>query len=46
MSAHLIDREGKEVPRLDRAAIESRLSAGEYFWLDLLAPAGNAAGDP
>ena len=38
MSAHLIDREGKEVPRLDRAAIESRLSAGEYFWLDLLKP--------
>jgi magnesium transporter len=38
MSAHLIDREGKEVPRVDRAAIESRISAGEYFWLDLHKP--------
>ena len=38
MSAHLIDREGNEVPRVDRAAIESRISAGEYFWLDLLKP--------
>jgi magnesium transporter len=38
MSAHLIDREGKEIPRVDRAAIESRISAGEYFWLDLHKP--------
>jgi magnesium transporter len=38
MSAHLIDREGTEVPRVDRAAIESRISAGEYFWLDLHKP--------
>jgi magnesium transporter len=38
MSAHLIDREGTEVPRVDRAAIESRVSAAEYFWLDLLKP--------
>jgi magnesium transporter len=38
MSAHLIDREGNEVPRVDRAAIESRISAGEYFWLDLHKP--------
>jgi magnesium transporter len=38
MSAHLIDREGTEVPRVDRAAIESRVSAGEYFWLDFLKP--------
>jgi magnesium transporter len=38
MSAHLIDREGTEVPRIDRAAIESRVSAGEYFWLDFLKP--------
>jgi magnesium transporter len=38
MSAHLIDREGKEVPRLDRAAIESRLGSNEFFWLDLHAP--------
>jgi len=38
MSAHLIDREGQEVPRVDRAAIESRISAGEYFWLDFHKP--------
>jgi magnesium transporter len=41
MSAQLIDREGKEVPRVDRAAIESRVSAGEYFWLDLHKPDEN-----
>jgi magnesium transporter len=38
MSAHLIDREGKEIPRVDRAAIESRISAGEYYRLDLHKP--------
>jgi magnesium transporter len=38
MSAHLIDREGNEVPGVDRAAIESRISAGEYFWLDVHKP--------
>jgi magnesium transporter len=38
MSAHLIDHEGKAVPRVDRAALESRLSSGEHFWLDLEKP--------
>jgi magnesium transporter len=38
MTAYLLDREGSAVPRIDRAAIESRLSGGEFFWLDLHEP--------
>lgn len=38
MTAILLDREGKQQARVDRAAIESRLSAGEFFWLDLHDP--------
>ncbi|HYY33381.1 MAG TPA: magnesium transporter CorA family protein [Gaiellaceae bacterium] len=38
MGSHLLDREGTVQPRLDRAAIESRLSSGEFFWLDLHSP--------
>jgi magnesium transporter len=38
MSARLLDREGTELPRVDRAALESRLTGGEFFWLDLQDP--------
>ena len=38
MTAYLLDREGHELPRVDRAAIEARLTSGEFFWLDLHAP--------
>jgi len=38
MTAYLLDREGHEQPRVDRAAIEARLGSNEFFWLDLHAP--------
>jgi magnesium transporter len=38
MTAILLDREGHEVPKVDRAAIESRLSSREHFWLELERP--------
>jgi magnesium transporter len=38
VTAHLLDREGTPLVRIDRAAIESRLSGGEFFWLDLHSP--------
>lgn len=38
MTAYLLDREGHEQPRVDRAAIEALLMSGEFFWLDLHAP--------
>ena len=34
MTATLLDRDGDTQSRVDRAAIESRLSSGEFFWLD------------
>jgi magnesium transporter len=38
VTAFLLDREGMLQPRSDRAAVESRLTAGEFFWLDLYDP--------
>jgi magnesium transporter len=38
MGSHLLDRDGTIQPRYDRVAIESRLSSGEFFWLDLHSP--------
>jgi magnesium transporter len=38
MGSHLLDREGTVQPHYDRAAIESRLTSGEFFWLDLHDP--------
>jgi magnesium transporter len=38
MGSHLLDRDGTIQPRYDRVAIESRLSSGEFFWLDLHDP--------
>jgi magnesium transporter len=38
MPSNLIDRDGTVQPRYDRVAIESRLSSGEFFWLDLHDP--------
>jgi magnesium transporter len=38
MTAILLDRDGNQLPEVDRAAIESRLSSREYFWLDLEQP--------
>ena len=38
MTAILLDRDGKQLPKVDRAAIESRLSSRDYFWLDLEQP--------
>jgi magnesium transporter len=38
MPSHLIDRDGTIQPRYDRVAIESRLTSGEFFWLDLHDP--------
>jgi magnesium transporter len=34
MTATLLDREGATHTGVDRTAIESRLSSGEFFWLD------------
>jgi magnesium transporter len=38
MTAYLLDREGGVQTRADRVAVESRLSSGDFFWLDLHAP--------
>jgi magnesium transporter len=38
MPSHLIDRDGTVQPRYDRVSIESRLTGGEFFWLDLHDP--------
>ena len=38
MTAFLLDADGQELERVDRAAIESRVSRGEFFWLDLESP--------
>jgi magnesium transporter len=38
MGSHLLDRDGTIQPRYDRVALESRLSSGEFFWLDLHDP--------
>ena len=38
MGSHLLDRDGTIQPRYDRVAIESRLTSGEFFWLDLHDP--------
>jgi magnesium transporter len=38
MGSHLLSRDGTVEPRYDRVAIESRLSSGEFFWLDLHGP--------
>jgi magnesium transporter len=38
MASHLLDRDGTIQPRYDRVAIESRLTSGEFFWLDLHDP--------
>jgi magnesium transporter len=38
VSTHLLDRDGQVHPHFDRTTIESRLSSGEFFWLDLHAP--------
>jgi magnesium transporter len=38
MGSHLLDSDGTVLPRYDRVAIESRLTTGEFFWLDLHDP--------
>jgi magnesium transporter len=38
VTAFLLDVDGQELERVDRAAIESRVSRGEFFWLDLESP--------
>jgi magnesium transporter len=38
VTSYLLDREGAVQPRSDRVSIESRLSSGEFFWLDLHEP--------
>lgn len=38
MTGYLLDHEGVNQPRVDHAAIESRLEGGEFFWLDLHDP--------
>jgi magnesium transporter len=38
MGSHLLDRDGTVLPRYDRVAIESHLTTGEFFWLDLHSP--------
>ena len=38
MTGYLLDREGGKQARVDQPAIESRLSAGEFFWFDLHDP--------
>ena len=38
MGSHFLDRDGTIQPRYDRVAIESRLTSGEFFWLDLHDP--------
>jgi magnesium transporter len=38
MASHLLDHHGTVQPHYDRVAIESRLTTGEFFWLDLHDP--------
>jgi magnesium transporter len=38
VTAYVLDREGKVETRIDRVALEARLSSGEFFWLDLHSP--------
>jgi magnesium transporter len=38
VSATLLDRDGEKKAKVDRATIESRLSSGDFFWLDLENP--------
>ncbi len=38
MTAFLLDADGNKAERVDRAAIESHLSSGDFFWLDLEQP--------
>jgi len=38
VTAYLLDRDGNEQPRADRAALEARLGSNEFFWLDIHAP--------
>jgi magnesium transporter len=38
VTAYVLDREGKVETRIDRVALEARLSSGEFFWLDLHTP--------
>jgi magnesium transporter len=38
MGSHLLDQDGTVQPHYDRVAIESRLTTGEFFWLDLHDP--------
>lgn len=38
MSAYILDREGSVESRIDRVSLESRLTSGEFFWLDLHGP--------
>jgi magnesium transporter len=38
VTAYLLDRDGVQQARVDRPAIEARLTSGEFFWLDLHAP--------
>jgi magnesium transporter len=38
VTAYLLDREGSIERRIDRVALEARLSSGEFFWLDLHGP--------
>lgn len=44
MTAYLLDREGHELARVDRATIEGRLTSGEFFWLDLDSPSDEEFG--
>jgi magnesium transporter len=38
MTAFLLDADGHRLETVDRAAIESRVSSGQFFWLDLENP--------
>jgi magnesium transporter len=38
VGSHLLDRDGTVQQHYDRVAIESRLTTGEFFWLDLHDP--------
>ncbi|HET6657671.1 MAG TPA: magnesium transporter CorA family protein [Gaiellaceae bacterium] len=35
MTATLLDRDGEKHTKADRTTVESRVSAGEFFWLDI-----------
>jgi magnesium transporter len=38
VSANILDRQGRPVLEVDRAAVESRLADGQFFWLDVHEP--------